>query len=102
MEAHEGEQNQLTESLLTLASALKQSTMSFSENLEGSNPLVHAAARALDQNVSGMESAGKRMGALRRMTEGRGWWARISLYGWIAGLWVVAILVGLVLPKLRF
>lgn len=102
LEAHEGEQNQLTESLLTLASALKQSTLSFSESLDSSNPLVDLAASALDKNVSGMDSAGRRMGALRRMTEGRGWWARLGLYGWVAALWVAAILVGLVIPKLRF
>ena len=102
LEAHDSEQTALTDSLLTLASALKNSTMSFSESLDSSNPIVDAAARALDKNVTGMEAAGQRMGTLRRMTEGRGWWARISLYGWVAGLWVVAILVGLILPKLRF
>ena len=102
IEAHDSEQTQLTEGLLTLASALKQSTLSFADSLDSSNPILDTAARALDKNVTGMEAAGKRMGALRRMTEGKGWWARFGLYGWVGALWVVAILIGLVLPKLRF
>jgi hypothetical protein len=49
-----------------------------------------------------MEAAGKRMGMLRRMTEGKGWFGRMMLYAWIAGLWVVAILLVFVGPKFRF
>jgi hypothetical protein len=49
-----------------------------------------------------MEAAGKRMGLLKRMSEGKGWWGRIMLYAWIGGLWVVAILLVFVGPKLRF
>ena len=50
----------------------------------------------------GMEAAGNRMGALRRMTEGKGWWGRIRLYAIIAALWVAAFLLVFVGPKLRF
>ncbi len=42
------------------------------------------------------------MGLLKRMSEGKGWWGRIMLYAWIGGLWVVAILLVFVGPKLRF
>ena len=102
LEAHDSEQNAITDSLLNLASALKQSTLSFSDALDSSNPLVDAAAQALDKNVTGMDAAGKRMSTLRRMTEGVGWWGRMNLFLRVGILWVVAILVGLVLPKLRF
>jgi len=60
------------------------------------------AVRGLDKNTTGMEAAGKRMGLLKRMSEGKGWWGRMMLYAWIAGLWVVAILLVFVGPKLRF
>jgi hypothetical protein len=49
-----------------------------------------------------MEAASKRIGMLRRMSEGKGWWGRIMLYAWIFGLWIVAILLVFVGPKLRF
>ena len=49
-----------------------------------------------------MEAAQKRVGALRRLTEGRGWWGRMLMYAYIAGLMVLAILIVFVLPKLRF
>jgi hypothetical protein len=42
------------------------------------------------------------MGTLRRMTEGKGWWDRIKLYGMIAGLWLIAFLIVFVGPKIRF
>lgn len=99
---HTSEQENLTDSLLALATALKNSTMSFSETLGASNPLVDGAVSALDKNVGGMAAAEKRMGMLRRMTEGRGWWSRLGLYGWIAVLWVALILIMFVMPKIRF
>ena len=102
LESHDSEQTAITDSLLYLASQLKNSTLSFSENLDSSDSLVEGAVKNLDKNVTGMADAGKRMGALRRMTEGVGWWGRLSLYARVAVLWVVVILVGLVLPKLRF
>lgn len=99
---HSSEQEALTDSLLTLASALKNSTLAFSESLDASDPLVDRATASLDKNALGMESAERRMGMLRRMTEGKGWWARLSLYGWIAVLWVALILIMFIMPKLRF
>jgi len=49
-----------------------------------------------------MEAAEKRIGTLRRMSEGRGLWGRLLMYVWIAGLMVLALAVVFVLPKLRF
>ena len=99
---HSNEQESLTSNLLTLASELKSSTNSFKDKLSESNPLVDQATSSLDKNVGGMQSAEKRMSMLRRMTEGKGWWARIGLYGWVAGLWIVLLLIMFVLPRLRF
>ncbi|KAK0516007.1 hypothetical protein JMJ35_002041 [Cladonia borealis] len=92
----------LTTSLVTLAQALKASTHQFSESLLTDNEALNRATESLDKNATGMEAAGRRMGLLKRMSEGKGWWGRMMLYAWIGGLWVVAILVVFVMPKLRF
>jgi hypothetical protein len=85
-----------------MASALKQSSQSFSSSLEAEKSVLDRAGEGLDKSAVGMEAAGKKMGVLRRMSEGQGWWGRIMLYAWIAGLWVVAFLLVFVGPKLRF
>ncbi|KAI9720288.1 MAG: hypothetical protein M1828_005751 [Chrysothrix sp. TS-e1954] len=102
LESHETEQTMLTDSLLTLASALKASTMSFSDNVTASNPLVDRTSQALDKNVGGMEQTSQNLGMLRRMTEGRGWWSRLGLWAKVGVLWSVMLLVMFVMPKLRF
>lgn len=56
----------------------------------------------MDNSAGGMEAAQKRMGLLRRMTEGKGRLGRIILYLWVGGLWIALILVMFVMPKLRF
>ncbi|EAS31340.3 uncharacterized protein CIMG_06819, partial [Coccidioides immitis RS] len=96
------EQDTLTESLLSLASQLKASSKSFQTHLESEKSVLSRATEGLDRNTTGLEAAGKRMGALRRMTEGRGWWGRVLMYLWIFGLWIVAVLIVFVGPKLRF
>ncbi|GAB7353752.1 hypothetical protein MBLNU459_g4145t1 [Dothideomycetes sp. NU459] len=96
------QQDALTGSLVGLAQALKQSSVSFAASLEGEKGVLGRAEQGLDRNALGMEAAGRRMGALRRMTEGQGWWGRIKLYGIIAALWVAAFLMVFVGPKLRF
>lgn len=101
LEHHDSEQESLTESLLTLTAALKASANAFHDDLTASNPLVDRAVAALDKSVGGMEAAGKRMGMLQKMTEGRSWFARLSLYAWIALAWVAIILVMGLMPKLR-
>jgi len=101
LEAHTSTQEDLTSSLLDLARALNASTKSFSTSLEASNPLVDSATSALDRNVTGMEAAERRMGMLRRITEGKGWFGRLSLWAWIAVGWMALLVVMFILPKLR-
>lgn len=96
------EQENISDELLVFAQRLKESSLRFQSTLEQDKGVMDRAGAGLDKNTSGMESASSRMGMLRRMTEGRGWWARISLYGRIAILWVVALVIVFVLPKLRF
>ncbi|KAJ5490863.1 hypothetical protein N7539_002430 [Penicillium diatomitis] len=96
------EQEDLTGSLLSLASQLKASSQSFQATLENEKSVLDRAVSGMDKTSSTMEAAGQRMGMLRRMTEGKGWWGRMMLYAWIFGLWVVAILIVYVGPKLRF
>ncbi|MCJ1234069.1 hypothetical protein MMC14_002027 [Varicellaria rhodocarpa] len=96
------EQTTLISSVTALASALKQSQLAFAANLEAEKPLLEMTTQSLDKNADGMVAAEKRMGMLRRMSEGKGWWGRIMLYAWIAGLWVAAILLVFVGPKFRF
>ena len=92
----------LTSSLVSLASQLKQQTRNFQASLDADKGLLDRALEGLDKNVTGMDAASKRMGMLRRMSEGKGWLGRIMLYAWILGLWVLAILLVFVGPKLRF
>lgn len=96
------EQEDLTSSLISMASQLKSHSQTFQETLENEKDALERAALGMDKTSSTMEAAGKRMGMLRRMTEGKGWWGRMMLYAWIFGLWIVAILIVFVGPKLRF
>ncbi|OQE23623.1 hypothetical protein PENSTE_c008G07972 [Penicillium steckii] len=96
------EQEDLTSSLISMASQLKHHSQTFQETLENEKDALERAALGMDKTSSTMEAAGKRMGMLRRMTEGKGWWGRMMLYAWIFGLWIVAILIVFVGPKLRF
>ena len=102
LESSTSAQNDLTTSLLDLAQKLKASSHSFSASLTADTEHLDRAVEGLDKNTAGLEAAGKRMGMLRRMSEGKGLWGRLMLYAWIAGLWVVAILLVGVGPKLRF
>jgi hypothetical protein len=102
LSANDTESANLTTSLFTLAQALKASSTQFAASLETDTETLNRATEGLDKNATGMEAAGKRMGLLKRMSEGKGWWGRIMLYAWIGGLWVVAVLLVFVGPKLRF
>lgn len=96
------EQEELTEAMSKITNELKLSSLKFSEALEEDKEMTEQAAKGLSSNELGLEAAARRMGALTRMTEGKGWWGRIILYAWIYGLMVVLVLVVFVLPKLRF
>ncbi|KAH7386107.1 hypothetical protein BKA66DRAFT_415444 [Pyrenochaeta sp. MPI-SDFR-AT-0127] len=96
------EQELLTTSLLEMAKQLKQQSIHFGNTLEGDKGVLDRAVSGLDKNTLGMEAASRRMGTLRKMTEGKGWWDRMKLYGMIAGLWLIAFLIVFVGPKIRF
>ncbi|PYH98592.1 hypothetical protein BO71DRAFT_371011 [Aspergillus ellipticus CBS 707.79] len=96
------EQENLTSSLLALATQLKTSSQAFHSSLESEKSVLARAADGLDRTTSNMQAAERRMGMLRRMSEGKGWWGRMMLYAWIFGLWLVAILIVFLGPKLRF
>ena len=96
------EQESLTTGLLSLARALKESSVQFSSSLETEKDVLKRAEGGLDKSSQGMEAAGQKMGMLRRMTEGQGWWGRIKLYGIIGGLWIAAFVLVFVGPKIRF
>jgi hypothetical protein len=96
------EQESLTESLLSMAQQLKASSQAFSNSLESEKDVLGRATEGLDRNTSGLEAAQKRMGYLRKMSEGKGWLGRMMLYAWIFGLMFVALFIVGFLPKLRF
>jgi len=96
------EQESLTNSLLDMAKALKKQSLQFGSTLESEKSILDRAVSGLDKNATGMEAAGQRMGTLRRMTEGKGWWDRMKLYGMIFGLWFIAFAIVFIMPKLRF
>jgi hypothetical protein len=96
------EREKLTEDLLDLTKQLKGAQKNLHEGLAGERKDLRLTAQGLDKNVDEMDAAGKRMGTLRRMTEGKGWFGRMMLYAYIAGLWLLALIIVFVLPKLRF
>ncbi|KAI1149870.1 hypothetical protein F4825DRAFT_34485 [Nemania diffusa] len=102
LDHHRAEQDKLTESMVSMAKALKASTHAFSSALREDQEVLDSAGKGLDRNERGLEGVAGRMGNLRRLTEGKGWWGRMLLYAWIAGLAVFAVLLVFVLPKLRF
>lgn len=96
------EQENLTNSLLEMAKQLKAQSVHFSNTLDSDKGIVDRALSGLDKNQINMDAASQRMGTLRRMTEGRGWWDRMKLYAMIGGLWLLAFLIVFVGPKIRF
>ncbi|KAF2269849.1 hypothetical protein CC78DRAFT_529013 [Lojkania enalia] len=96
------EQEALTTSLLDMAKQLKQQSLQFGSALQADKGILNQAVESLDKSTTGMDAAGQRMGTLRRMTEGKGWWDRMKLYALIFGLWVIAFLIVFVGPKIRF
>lgn len=102
LESHSTEQLDLTSSMVARVAQLKSSTLAFSSSLDLDNEALARAQEGLEKNESGLEAAGRRMGMLRKMSEGKGLWGRMMLYAWIGGLWVVAIMLVFVGPKFRF
>ena len=102
MSHNRSEQDALTQGLLGLARSLKESTVNFGASLEAEKDVMKRAEGSLEKSSLGMEAAGRKMGTLRRMSEGQGWWGRVKLYGCIFALWVFLLLIVFLGPKLRF
>ncbi|KAI1492061.1 hypothetical protein F5X96DRAFT_628617 [Biscogniauxia mediterranea] len=102
MDHHRQEQDKLTASMVSMARALKESSQRFSSALREDQDVLAAAGRGLERSERGLDGVAGRMGSLRRLTEGQGWWGRVLLYAWIAGLALAAVLLVFVGPKLRF
>jgi len=96
------EQDALTENLVRMAASLKKSSQAFSTSLEQERDVLDATGRSLEKNELGLEGASRRMGSIRKMSEGQGWLGRMKLYAMIFGMAVAAILLVFVMPKLRF
>ncbi|TID27883.1 hypothetical protein E2P81_ATG00637 [Venturia nashicola] len=111
--ADRAEQEDITANLAKLAQALKASAVNFHTTIEADKDTVKRAVLGLDKNVTGMADAGNRMGELTRNQRGEGLLAQIPLLGPLLGgmmgkyvqvglLWLVALLLFVFLPKLRF
>jgi len=96
------EQESLTDSLLSMAQALKSSSQAFASSLESEKDILGRTGEGLEKNKSGLDAAQKRMGYLRKMSEGKGLWGRMMMYAWIFGLMLIALFIVGFLPKLRF
>ncbi|KAI9167462.1 hypothetical protein HJFPF1_03589 [Paramyrothecium foliicola] len=102
LDQQRSEQDALSDSILKMAGALKASSQKFSTTLEADKEVLSQATDGMDKTERGMEAARGRMGTLRKMTEGKGWYGRMILYAWVYGMMVVLVLLVFVLPKLRF
>ncbi|TLS30715.1 hypothetical protein PpBr36_03572 [Pyricularia pennisetigena] len=102
LDQQRAEQEQLSESMVKMARSLKESSRAFAASLEEDQAVMQRASEGLNKNELGIEAATRRMGTLRKMTEGEGWWGRMRLYAMVYGLMVALILFVFVIPKLRF
>ncbi|APA09528.1 hypothetical protein sscle_05g042980 [Sclerotinia sclerotiorum 1980 UF-70] len=99
---HRTEQEDLTNSLLSMAQELRARSHTFASTLATDASVLDSAVAGINKNEIGLEAASRRMGYLRSMTEGKGWWGRMMMYAWIAGLAILACVIVFVMPKLRF
>lgn len=102
LDTHRMEQDDLTNSLLALATQLKTSSKAFQSSLENEKSVLDRASSGMDRTSANMEAAGKKMGTLRQMSEGKGLWGRMMLYAWIFALCIIAILIVFFIPNLRY
>jgi hypothetical protein len=96
------EREDLADKVFLMAKAMKQQQQSIADSLDSEKDVLSRATEGMERAGRGMEAAKGRMGALQRMTEGKGWWGRIMLYAWVYGLMVALVLLVFVMPKLRF
>lgn len=102
LQHHTREHEDLTSALVSMAAQLKQQSRAFQFALTQDESLLSRAVDGLDLNITSMDAASKNMAFLRRMSEEQGWLGRLKLYGIILALWLLAVLLVFVGPKLRF
>ncbi|KAG5925320.1 hypothetical protein E4U42_004418 [Claviceps africana] len=102
LDQQRAEHDLLSESILKMAGALKASSHKFSSTLDADKALLGKAGEGIARTEQSMEKARGRMGTLRKMTEGKGWWGRMMLFAWVYGLMVGLLLLVFLMPKLRF
>lgn len=96
------EHESITTNLLDMAAQLKQQARQTQFTLSEDKGLLSRALEGLDQNVAAMGIASKGMKTLQRMNEEQGFWGRLKLQLLIAGMWLVAVMLVFIGPKLRF
>ncbi|KAF4632709.1 hypothetical protein G7Y89_g5419 [Cudoniella acicularis] len=64
---HRTEQDNLTSSLLSMASALKESSQAFSQNLENEKDILDSAGKGMDKNELGLEAATRKMDTVAKV-----------------------------------
>lgn len=101
LDQQRAEQELLSESILRMASSLKESSQAFAASLEEDKHVLGRAGEGLSRNEQGLEAASRQMGFLTRMAEGEGYIGRLKLYGMVYGLMVFLILLVFAFPKLR-
>ena len=102
LDLQRAEQDHLSQSILQMAGDLKASSKAISHSLEEDKTVLGQAGKGMDKSERSLEAATRRMGTLRRMTEGKGWLGRVLLYAWIYGLMILLVVIVFALPKLRF
>lgn len=95
------EQEHITADMLSLAQALKQSSLRFGSELENEKALLDMAREGLDKNTLGIEGTGRKLEALRR-NENVGFLWSILYPIIIVGLAFVVLFVLFFAPKLRW
>lgn len=101
LSSQRAEQEHITADMLSLAQALKQSSLRFGSELENEKALLDMAQEGLDKNTLGIEGTGRKLEALRR-DENVGLLWSILYPIIIVGLAFVVLFVLFFAPKLRW
>lgn len=89
---HHALQTSLLSSLTSLSGALKQSTLSFSDNLAKDKEVVTRAQEQLEQSEAGMKKQQVRLKDVRGKSRGTTWWT-LGLLAIVFMLWFLTFLL---------
>jgi hypothetical protein len=95
------QQEDLTEEMLKMARALKESSLEFGKNLEDEKGYLDQAAEGLDKNARGMDAAGRSIENLRKNETVSYYWAIIYMATILALVFFTLVILFLA-PKLRW